>query len=264
MEHRDSAHKHEVDLRSVAFPCVFGLGLLAASISGCDRGKPSEGKAPWATLSQLAAKYDSDKGPRTASAPDNSNYTEVYEYFFSPIKMDVTRVFEIGVAAGASLHMWSDYFPRAVVFGIDIKDTSHLNSDRIKTYVADQSDRKQLQAFVDAYGSNFDILIDDGGHTMEQQQVSFGYLFKHVKSGGYYIIEDVGTSLFKGRLAEMYGVKEDETNTTLTMLHNFTKTRRIESQYMTPEEREYLTNNVRYFTFLDNLPMSIAYIFKKK
>ncbi len=40
----------------------------------------------------------------------------------------------------------------------------------------------------------FDIIIDDGGHTMNQQRISFMTLLSLVRSGGLYVIEDLETS----------------------------------------------------------------------
>ncbi len=37
-------------------------------------------------------------------------------------------------------------------------------------------------------------MIDDGGHRVREQQISFNFLFDHVKPGGIYIIEDLHTS----------------------------------------------------------------------
>jgi hypothetical protein len=42
----------------------------------------------------------------------------------------------------------------------------------------------------------FDIIVDDGGHTMAQQTTSLVHLLRKVKSGGLYIIEDLHTSYF--------------------------------------------------------------------
>jgi hypothetical protein len=39
-----------------------------------------------------------------------------------------------------------------------------------------------------------DILIDDGGHTMRQQEVTFTTLFPHVSDDGVYLCEDLHTS----------------------------------------------------------------------
>jgi hypothetical protein len=40
----------------------------------------------------------------------------------------------------------------------------------------------------------FDVIIDDGGHTMNQQITSFINLVPKVQSGGIYVIEDLLTS----------------------------------------------------------------------
>ena len=140
------------------------------------------------SLTELCETHKTDK-----CAPDH-NYVELYEKFFSPVRNQAKRVLEIGVWRGDSLRLWEEYFPSARIFGIDINDSSRYNTDRIITAIADQANREQLGQFIEAHGSDFDIVIDDGGHTMEQQQTSFGFLFPHVRSGGIYIIEDVHTS----------------------------------------------------------------------
>lgn len=209
-------------------------------------------------LSRLADHYKTDKGNVL------HKYTDVYEYFFLPKKNEAKKIFEIGVAEGASLKMLRDYFPHAVIYGIDIKDTSHLNSDRLKTFLADQSDRKQLQKFIDAYGSDFDIIIDDGGHTMQQQQVSLGFLFKHAKKGGYYILEDVHTSIYD-IYRDSFNAQENEGNTSLTMINKFIRSGLITSQYMTENEQKYLMDNIEYCSLYSRAKgHSITCIFKKK
>lgn len=42
-----------------------------------------------------------------------------------------------------------------------------------------------------------DVVLDDGGHTMGQQLVSFQNLFLKVKEGGLYIVEDTHTSYWR-------------------------------------------------------------------
>jgi predicted O-methyltransferase YrrM len=176
------------------------------------------------------------------------------------MKSTARKVCEIGVMEGASLRMFAEYFRHAVIYGIDIQDASQLNSDRIRTYVADQADRKQLAAFIEVNGSDFDLVLDDGGHTMAQQQISFAVLFRSVRPGGYYIIEDVHTSLIPG-----YGAGPDGTNSTLTMIDRFVRSGRMESSFMTEEEKTYLNHNISYCNLLSrNLGTSIACIFRKR
>ncbi|CAF0792758.1 unnamed protein product [Didymodactylos carnosus] len=44
----------------------------------------------------------------------------------------------------------------------------------------------------------FDVIVDDGGHVMQQQITSIKTLIPAVRSGGLYIIEDLLTSYMSG------------------------------------------------------------------
>ncbi len=213
---------------------VIGLNLASATPWGC-----RERAAAYGDLTRLADEYGSDKGTR------GHRFTDTYELFFHPIRQDTKKVLEIGVLKGASLRTWKLYFPNAFIYGIDIEDTSSVDEERIRTFVADQSDRKQLQRFIDAHGGDFDVILDDGGHTMEQQQVSLGYLFRHVKAGGLYVIEDVHTSLY-ALYQDRFGATPSGDNATLAMIDNFVRTGNIESRYLTAEEKDYLTSNLAH------------------
>lgn len=48
----------------------------------------------------------------------------------------------------------------------------------------------------------FDIIVDDGGHTMKQQITSFIHLLPKVRSGGVYVIEDLHTSYAGGKYSD--------------------------------------------------------------
>jgi hypothetical protein len=91
--------------------------------------------------------------------------------------------------------MWKDYFgPKAKIFGIDINPRcKELEEENIKIIIGSQSDRKFLKE-IKAIIPHVDILIDDGGHTMRQQIVTFEELFDHVKENGVYLCEDLHTS----------------------------------------------------------------------
>ena len=96
-----------------------------------------------------------------------------------------------GYITGNSLKCWSEYFPNANIIGIDIFEHKELNSERISTFVADQSSSKDLQNIVDKINMNFDIIIDDGSHIGEHQSFSFLFLNKYLNINGLYIIEDI-------------------------------------------------------------------------
>jgi len=113
------------------------------------------------------------------------NYTDIYERFFFDIKENPIKIFEIGIYNGGSLTMWQEYFSKANIFALDIDDKKIFDNNRVKTIIGDQANRDHLQKAINIIGSNIDILIDDGSHTMQQQQVSFGYLFKFINPGRF-------------------------------------------------------------------------------
>ncbi len=94
--------------------------------------------------------------------------------------------------------MWRDYFgPTAHVVGIDINPACYSYAEKgIDIRIGSQSDPVFLQSVADEFGP-FDIVLDDGGHTMEQQIVSFETLYHFVSQDGLYIVEDCHTSYHK-------------------------------------------------------------------
>lgn len=154
-----------------------------------DISKPNE-------LDNLAIKYNSDK------KPGEHNYTKTYFHYFSKIKDKKIKLLEIGVLKGASIKMWKDFFPNAEIYGLDIDPSCKEYEDcRIKIFIGDQTDRDFLKEMMKEIGP-VDIIIDDGGHTMNQQKTSFEVLFPYIKKGGAYIIEDLHTSYWRTYLID--------------------------------------------------------------
>ena len=161
------------------------------------------------SLTNIANKYGTDKGTEgPVEGWRCHNYTDVYEAYLWPMRHQEIRLLEIGLGVkgdawntwiaqgrnadgGASIKMWAEYFPRAHIFGVDINPASYLNTDRITTFIADQGSPAQLRAMVETAGSNFDVIIDDGSHRADHQQIAFGVLFDHLRTGGLYFIEDL-------------------------------------------------------------------------
>ena len=163
--------------------------------------------------------------------------------------------------------MWRTYFRNAEIFGIDLRDYSkYSKGSGIMTYVADQSDRADLSSFIDASGGNFDVILDDGGHAMDHQQVSLGYLFEHLKPGGMYIIEDIHSSLPDFYPDTAFKVNQSGSNTTLFMLEYFVRTGILKSDYMTSDEINYLQSQIERIEihYRTNWKHSIMCIIYKK
>lgn len=140
-------------------------------------------------LDELALRAGTDK------ASNGHNYTDVYARYFAPLKDNPIKFLEIGINMGNSVKLWEEYFKKAELHFIDIT-LSNVNyySQRSHYHIANQESTSDLHMFIEKTGGDFDIIIDDGGHTMTQQITSFKCLFPHIKSGGMYIIEDLHTS----------------------------------------------------------------------
>ena len=123
------------------------------------------------------------------------NYTKLYAKLFASFKNNKIKFLEIGISEGNSVELWERYFPKAEMHFIDISSAAiKYQPVRAQYHFLDQSNSIELKSFIDKVGGDFDVIIDDGGHTMDQQKVSFNVLFPYVKSGGMYIIEDLSTS----------------------------------------------------------------------
>lgn len=143
-------------------------------------------------FTELCNKHGTDKGTVIREC---HGYSYIYEKLFEPIRSNNIKLLEIGIHdplfPGASLKVYSEYFPNATILGFDIVDCSHFNIERVHTFVGNSlndEDYKQLLEFDDR---PFDVIIDDGEHRVEYQLKGFKKLFPYVKAGGLYIIEDL-------------------------------------------------------------------------
>jgi hypothetical protein len=233
-------------------------------------------------LDKLAIKYNTDK-----SSLDH-DYIKHYSKYFLEDRELYTKVLELGIyttntgdvdKSGASLKMWSEFFPNADIFGLDIVDYSYLDKiyPKIKTFICNAELRvdsdinkitnpwlKQIYTqpqygltggqigminAINKFGGDYDVIIDDGPHTVSSQQIFFGFMFKYLKSGGYLVIEDLHTSFATqtdntGQL-QYNSFPFTEWNT-VKMLNHFIETGKIVSDFITEEEKEYIENNTEF------------------
>lgn len=127
------------------------------------------------------------------------HYFDIYDSHLSRFRNTDVHVVEFGVSEGGSLQMWKHYFgPECRIYGVDINPyCKELEEDRIKIFIGDQEDRGFLRTLAKEI-PRIDILIDDGGHRMQQQINTFEELFPHVQPHGVYLCEDMHTSYWKG------------------------------------------------------------------
>ena len=123
------------------------------------------------------------------------HYFDVYDRHFSRYRGTDVHIVEFGVSEGGSLQMWKNYFgPDCKIYGVDINPyCKELEEDRIKIFIGDQEDPEFLQELQERI-PRIDILLDDGGHTMNQQLLTFEMMFPHLSESATYICEDTHTS----------------------------------------------------------------------
>jgi hypothetical protein len=127
------------------------------------------------------------------------HYFEIYDTHFARFRNKMPVILEIGVSQGGSLQMWKAYFGEGcTVIGLDIDPAcKKLEEPGIQVHIGSQSDRKFLRELKTKI-PKVDILIDDGGHTMVQQIVTYEELFDHISEDGVYLVEDLHTSYWIG------------------------------------------------------------------
>jgi hypothetical protein len=126
------------------------------------------------------------------------HYFDIYDRHFSKYRGRDVHLLEFGVSHGGSLQMWKHYFgAKAKIYGVDINpDCKQLEEEQVKVFIGDQADKQFLRSLL-ANIPRIDILIDDGGHTMEQQIATFEVLFAHIDEEGVYLCEDLHTSYWQ-------------------------------------------------------------------
>ena len=138
-------------------------------------------------LCDLAIKYNTDKWIK-------HTYTPYYYELFKERKNIVKKVLEIGTAEGASLLMWRDFFPNAMIYGAEIDPARVKLMDgqsRITVFKCDQSSEKDLKNIIEHVGNDIDLVIDDGSHQAPHQIFSCKILMPMLQKHVIYVIEDV-------------------------------------------------------------------------
>jgi hypothetical protein len=217
------------------------------------------------TLLELAPSYGTDKHY------GHNYFGLVYDKILSPLKYDIKTLIEIGIFDGDSLLLWRDFFENATIVGVEkymehsMKILGNKDLSRLDLLHLDASKEENLDLITTKYTS-VDVIIDDGSHKMFDQQIALAKLFKALKPGGFYILEDLHTSLEAANPEKAWCEwGTPEMTLTLDMLKNFIKTGKIVSDYISDEDKAYLEDNILSAEIYQNQPeWSITSVIIKK
>lgn len=141
------------------------------------------------TLEEIQNHYNftTDKNTR-------HSYLKHYDKIFLPYKNRKIKILEIGTLVGGSIMLWNKYFTNCTIFGLDI-DISNIQYDD----VFNSSNIYMIPKNFDTVDDNFfgdicfDIIIDDGSHTVQHQVKTIDIFTKKLNPGGILIVEDISS-----------------------------------------------------------------------
>jgi demethylmacrocin O-methyltransferase len=133
-------------------------------------------------LSEIGKRCGTDKGTE-------HGYLPIYEQYLDGTRLSIKSLLELGIFKGSSLRMWSEYFPNAIIHGLDINVDRSLASERIKIYEGDSGEVYVANQFED---NAFDVIVNDASHLPPHQILSLCWFWPKLKKDGLFFIEDIG------------------------------------------------------------------------
>lgn len=128
----------------------------------------------------------------------HSSYFLTYESLLEQYRNKPITFVEVGIHNGGSLFMWRNFFgENARIIGVDLNpNVKELEKYGYEIFIGNQSENSFWKKFFKDVG-NVDVLLDDGGHTYEQQIKTVINSLDYIKDGGMIIVEDTHTSYFR-------------------------------------------------------------------
>jgi len=186
-------------------------------------------------------------------------YSKFYEKHLNSRKLDKCNILELGSFYGNAAAALYFYFKNSKIYSGDIfPDLFRYKSKRIENFYIDSSEEKSLNLFAKKNPIQFDIIIEDAGHFFKDQIISLFILFKKLKPGGLFVIEELD---FPDTRLDMN--INNEKPTLRSILLHVKNNKDFKSKYILDEEKKYFLNNFETIEILKGLKNEIAFIKKK-
>ncbi len=121
--------------------------------------------------------------------------------------MEIESVCEVGIGGGESLKMWRDYFPNAMIYGVDIQHKEEIGG-QVHIIQSEQTDCGTLQD--NLKDQKLEIIVDDASHDQGKTMQTLDCLWPILRSRGWYVIEDMNRHLFPRAIGEWCGEHSGE------------------------------------------------------
>jgi cephalosporin hydroxylase len=132
----------------------------------------------------------------TDKATDHS-YDKFYSEILNEYQDKEINLMEIGVQYGGSAVLWGEFFPKAKIVLIDKVNIVHpkiwnlMDKNRCDLIIGDAFTDNTIELLNNKYDGGFDVIIEDGPHTLDSQKFAIKNYSKLLKNGGILIIEDI-------------------------------------------------------------------------
>ena len=195
------------------------------------------------SLDNLFINFNCDKGSYFFYGKEkifSHNYSIFYKKYLNFLKDKKFKLLELGSHEGKSLASFYFYYPRAIMIGANINPFQmKYQSKRITELFVDVSSEESLTSLSNHLDNELDVIIDDASHNLRDIIIAFSILFKKLKKGGIYIIEDINQfEVFKNLNPYVNEL------TPLEILKSIQEKKDFESSFLDEETKKYLINNI--------------------
>ena len=221
-------------------------------------------------LNSLCEYFNSDKGEKFKNQyakPSKQEdkkiiahgYAKIYEKYLKEHKDKNLNIIELGSFYGNASAAFYFYFKNSQIYSADINPDMYLyRSKRLKNFFTDTSSRASIEKNILSRNIKFDLIIEDASHMLKDQIISLFILFKNLKSGGFFIVEEID---FPEKREDMrIGQEFPDLKTILKKIVN---KENFNSKYINENEKNYFLENFDTIKFYTGNINEIAIIKKK-
>ena len=254
---------------TVFFRYIFNLFYLPKKKNLDDYAKENQNLFQ-KDLNYLCEYFNSDKGEKfknqyaKPSKQDDKKitahgYSKIYEKYLKENKEKNLNIIELGSFYGNASAAFYFYFKNSQIYSADINPDMYLyKSKRLKNFFTDTSSKDSIEKNILTRNIQFDLIIEDASHMLKDQIISLFVLFKSLKSGGIFIVEEID---FPEKKEDMRTGQEFPD--LKTILKKIINKEDFNSKYINKDEKNYFLENFDTIKFYNGNINEIAIIKKK-
>ena len=221
-------------------------------------------------LNFLCEHFNSDKGENfinqytQPSKKDKKiitahGYAKIYDKYLSEVRNNISNVIELGSFYGNASAALFFYLKNSRIYSADIHPDMYLySSKRLINFYTDTSSRESIEKNILKKNIKYDLIIEDASHMLKDQILSFFILFKSLKQGGLFFIEEID---FPEKREDMR--TDQELPDLKTIFKKTLNKENFQSKYITENEKNYFLENIASIEFYNGNINQIAIIKKK-